>query len=202
MLNWFSKMVDRWTIYWVCAGLLLGGIIHIVTIFALPVVATSSAWERLKQLTTPNQLYVYLGLNQGPAPIPLMAPDIRYAICRFDVSDGPVRVTTQFLDGTWSIALYSTQSANFYTITGLDLKRKDLTMILNRATDGSITTPVAEGAKTSTVTVAVPETQGLLMLRAPVRSQAYELQTNDVLQSSSCGPLREQTPAPGTGADT
>ncbi len=185
----FPRLADHWTLFWAFAGLIFGGIVHIVTIFALPAVASSSAWERISALTEPNQLYVYLGAAQGPAPLPLMAPDIRYAICRYDVSNGPVQISTQFLDGTWSIALYTQRSANFYTITGLDLKRRDLTMILNRAQDGGITTPVSEGAKTSTVTVAVPQPRGLMMLRAPVRSDAYELQTHAVLKGSVCEPF-------------
>ena len=181
------KWPDSWTLYWFVAGALAGCIVHIATVLALPHVATTDAWTSFANKLPTNQLRILPLIEDGKSPIPLMAPDVRYAACKFDLGKDQVRFRTELIGGAWSIALYTSRGANYYTISGAELQRSDIEMVLTLARDQTVAgAPVTEGAKTSTVTVAVPERQGLLLLRAPIPSPAYEPETKKVLAESLC----------------
>lgn len=182
-----------WSLYWAGAGLIAGGILHILLILTLPDSASGSAWKRLETSLPVNALQVIPPVRPGASPLPLLAPDVRYAFCRLDLGDGPVRVVTSLPGGAWSIALYTRDGLNHYTITGLDLRRSDLTMIVTRARgNNAVTLPPTEGATGSTVTVAAPEREGLLVLRAPMVSPADESQIDRIFAGTRCAPSAAQ----------
>jgi len=181
--NWLSNV--NW--FWVVAGLMLGGIIHICAIFTLPYLASSSAWARLESVTPVNTVQVLPPTSPELQLLPLMAPDVRYGLCRYDLTNGPMILRAPLLDRSWSVALYTPLSLNFYAISGADLQRRDVTMILTKSTKGEgANIPLVKGTKTSVITVAVPETTGLVLLRAPVKSQAYEGAIEAALANLSC----------------
>lgn len=190
--HWLGRWFSHWSWFWAGAGLLLGGIIHITTILALPHLSTNSAWQRLSFNTPANDMQVLPPIEPGLEILPLMAPDVRYALCRYDLERGPVIVRAQLLEPTWSIALYTPRSLNFYAITGADLKGSNVTLILTTAEEGGGSNlPFLKGS--GALTVAVPERKGLLLLRAPLRSQAYSPATQAALEQASCRPA--QAPA-------
>ena len=181
--DWLSSV--NW--FWVLAGLLLGGIIHISAIFALPYLASSSAWARLEGVTPLNAPRILPPTSPELQILPLMAPDIRYALCRYDLAEGSMILRAPLLDRSWSIALYTPLSLNFYAISGADLQRSNVTIILTQSKEGEgANIPLVKGAKTSVITVAVPEPNGLLILRAPIKSQAYKSIIEAALANFSC----------------
>jgi len=191
--RWFT----RWSWFWVSAGLLLGGIIHISTIIALPYVSSNSAWERLRINTPANTMQILPPTRPDYQVLPLLAPDVRYGLCRYDVTKGPVVVRAQLLEPTWSVALYTPVSLNFYAITGADIKRNDLVMVLTTAKEGEAASlPLLKGS--GALTVAVPGGKGILLLRAPLRSSAYLPATRAALAQASCRPARQLKKATAT----
>ncbi len=183
-MTWFRGL--NW--FWIAAGLVLGGIVHITTILALPYLASSSAWARLENATPINTLQILPPASPEVQLLPLMAPDVRYALCRYNVTDGPVIVRARLLDRSWSIALYTPHSLNFYAISGADLQRVNVTMIITQTAESEVTKiPLSKGARSSAITVAVPEPEGLLLLRAPLRSTAYLPMTESAFTEMSCG---------------
>ena len=63
----------------------------------------------------------------------MMAPDVRYAFCRFDLANGPVRLNARIADELWLIALYTPDGENFYSVAGADMKRADIDLIIAAA---------------------------------------------------------------------
>lgn len=188
--EWLSRV--NW--FWVVAGLLLGGIIHISAIFALPYLASSSAWARLEGIAPLNTARILPPTSPEQQLLPLMAPDVRYALCRYDLAEGPMILRAPLLDRSWSIALYTPLSLNFYAISGADLQRKNVTIFLTQTNEGEgANIPIEKGAKTSVITVAVPERNGLVILRAPIKSQAYEPMTEAALADLSCETTKKDT---------
>ena len=62
--------------------------------------------------------------------MPMMAPDVRYAVCRYDLSKGPVRLRAQIADGLWLIAFYTPLGENFYAVVGADMKQSEVDLII------------------------------------------------------------------------
>lgn len=182
----------------IAAAVIVAGIIHILAVLGLPYLAENSAWSRLSSLGDANTMLVLPPASASQQTLPLMAPDIRYAFCRYDLSSGPVRLGTQILDDLWMIALYTPHGDNFYTISGGDLKRAKVAMVISTEPETllQLEADASEDAD-NVVIVKAPEPTGIAMIRAPLRGPAYAARTELALKRASCG-LKPQTEITGT----
>jgi uncharacterized membrane protein len=85
-----------------------------------------------------------------------------YAICMFDLREGPVRVTANpQLPGYWSIALYASNSDNFYVINDLQAHGKPVDLWLVSRDSSAEKRAVPAGSEV----VITPSATGLLLMR-------------------------------------
>ena len=91
----------------ILAIFILGAFIHIMAVLSLPYLAPKNAWARISALSDANHMVVRPVASPSHQSLPLMAPDVRYGVCRCYRENGPVRWSTQILDDRWSIAFYS-----------------------------------------------------------------------------------------------
>lgn len=183
----------------VAAVVLLACLIHIVVVLSVPYLASRNAWSRLSRLGETNRLLVLPPPSPTHQSIPFMAPDVRYAICRYDLSEGPVRLSTDIPDDLWLIAFYTPRGDNFYTISGGDIKRTRVEILITTTAEPVLETAI-DGSEESDdlVTVAAPNETGLIMIRAPLHASAYAPRTELALSKASCGQRLVQTqPAQG-----
>jgi uncharacterized membrane protein len=82
--------VTRWFL-WLLGGILLGGVVHLSTVLALPRTAAHDAYARLLPITPVNKV-VPLPTTEA-AVMPFMDPAFATAICRYDLSRGALKLT-------------------------------------------------------------------------------------------------------------
>jgi len=75
-----------------------GAAVHICIILLMPYVSQGSAWVRLADKTTINRLAILPRGPETPGPLAFMAPDVRYAVCRYDLSSGPLQLRSPLPD--------------------------------------------------------------------------------------------------------
>lgn len=169
------------------AVLLLAGLIHVVTVLGMPYLAPRNAWKRLTGLSELNEMLVLPPGRPEHQGLPMMAPDVRYAVCRYDISAGPVRVSTQLLDDLWLIAFYTKDGRNFYTISGEELKREKIEFVISTQSEAifEVGASILDDID-DLVVVAAPEREGIVVIRAPLPGPSYEARTDDALKRSSC----------------
>jgi len=108
------------TLLWILAGLLLGGIIHIVVILSLPLFATHDVWSRITELRATDKAVVLPAATPG-APNPLrLDPEMTYAVCQLDLEFGPGVVNAVMPNAFWSVAIYNRSGAVIYSTTNRD----------------------------------------------------------------------------------
>ncbi|ODT71328.1 MAG: hypothetical protein ABS75_08620 [Pelagibacterium sp. SCN 63-23] len=108
------------TLLWLIGGLLLGGVIHIVTILLLPLLAEETTWTRIAALDAQNKVLVLPQVEAGqPNPLHL-DPELSYGICRVDLDDGPAYLSGVLPDGFWSVAIYDSAGIATYSTTNRD----------------------------------------------------------------------------------
>lgn len=172
-------------------ALVAGGVIHIVATLVVPKLATATAWHRIGASLPANRMMVMPPATPTTQVLPFIGPDVRMAVCRFDVSNGPVSISATLPDRGWTLGLYTPSGDNFYAIPAQDFRRTEIRFVLS---------PPAEkflgmfdwGRPTDTTggTITVPALQGLVMLRAPMRGRAYTSETEAVLARAQCTPHR------------
>ncbi len=175
--------------YFLLLTLVLAGLLHILAILALPHLSSQTAWQRLSKAGEPNTMVRLAPGKDGKQVLPMMAPDIRYAVCRFDLKDGPVRLITPTENDLWVVALYTPSGENFYAVTAEDLVRPLFNLII--ATENQTVIEEGVDAPVEADQVAVvrsPTFQGLAVIRAPLKGQSEAASAEKALANAYCGP--------------
>lgn len=94
----------------------LSGLVHIFAILATPFFANQKIWQNITDEVKPRQL-VPLKTNDDALKLLGQAdPAMAYAICRFDLSNGPVTLTSDGPTDFWQVTIYDTESAVIYSL--------------------------------------------------------------------------------------
>lgn len=108
------------TLLYLLAGLLLGGVIHIIVILILPLFATQDVWSKLTTLSAVNRMQVLADIAVG-SPNPLgLDPELTYAVCQVSLATGPAVVSGVLPDAFWSLAILNRAGIVTYSTTNRD----------------------------------------------------------------------------------
>ena len=108
------------TLLWAIAGVVLGGIIHIVVILSMPLLAEETVWTRVEALQANNRLVVLPPVAPGqPNPLGL-DPELAYGICQINLADGPAYMSGRLPDAFWSLAIVNSAGVVTYSTTNRD----------------------------------------------------------------------------------
>ena len=171
----------------ILTAVLAGGIIHIATTFAITSLGTGSAYRQLRPVLPPNQIVVLPELQAGQQILPYLAPDMLYALCRFDLSGGPVAIKAVLPEAGWSLALYNRQGDNFYAAPGTSQRPVPVAFLLEPASDRLVNLqPGVRKADVESSQVTSPDSEGLVVIRAPLKGIAYQAATLADLKRATC----------------
>jgi uncharacterized membrane protein len=169
----------------VIAAVLLGGVVHICATFAAPVMGTGNAFQQLSGTLPLNKMIVLPPPASGRQILPYLPPDMLYAMCRYELTGGPVSVTAAVTGPGWVLSLHTPQGDNFYALPGQQLRRNEISFLLvpGGTTD---TARVQREASAADTQVASPSPEGLIVIRAPIVGLAWLAETQAILRGSSC----------------
>jgi uncharacterized membrane protein len=190
--------------YVLAVALVGAGIVHIAATLLVPLLATGGAVQRLLADLPPNKMLVLPPVTAESQPLPFMSPDTRVAVCRYDVSGGPVTISALLPDKGWSLGLYTPEGGTFYVVPAQDLRRAEVKFTLVPHGEepsvgflGSSRTSVAEPSQ-----IRVPHHEGLVIVRASLRGLAYKTELEAQLARATCGLQRTTPPGDRTASDS
>ncbi len=169
-----------------------GAAIHICIILIMPYVSKGDAWKRLENSASINQLAVLPDGSSQTRPFAFMAPDVRYAACRYDLTEGPLQLRSPLPNDLWTIALYNRYGENYYLISGRDVQSKAVNLLV--VNDKTIDNEKQEeqnlaqsGSDTlRDITISAPSKTGIIIIRAPVPTPAFNSEVSTQLASATC----------------
>ena len=169
-------------------AVITAAILHIVATLAAPRLAGSTPFSKLAPVVPLHKLLVMPAIAPSTQPLPFMAPDVRYAMCRYDTGKGPVTVSARLPGRGWALALYTPAGDNFYTASGQDGQSTDIVLQLTPVADRFLgLTPEARGKASEAVTsLDIATDKGLIVIRAPDRGLAYRAETDAILKRANC----------------
>ena len=122
------------TLVWLLAGVVLGGVIHLVVILSLPSLAANAAWARVESLDALNKPVVLPAAIAGEPNTLRLDPELAYAVCRLDLRQGPGIVRGSLPLAYWSVAVYGRAGTILYSTTNRDGIGQNLELgIFNKA---------------------------------------------------------------------
>jgi uncharacterized membrane protein len=108
------------------------------------------------------------------------SPDLLYSKCVYDVSAGPLRITTPVPDGYWSMSVYAANTDLVAVVNDRELPERRLDAVL--ALEGQI---VPAGVRV----IRVPAAQGAALFRTLVTEPSAEPALDALRRRGTCGPV-------------
>ncbi|GJE56879.1 MULTISPECIES: DUF1254 domain-containing protein [Methylobacterium] len=173
-------------------GLVLAGIVHIVTVRAIPYFAQGDAFSLARSsesLDHPLRIHS-LAVAGVPAPaeawLPIPDPAVAVGVCAYDLDDGPMRVSARTGALTLSIAVHSRKGA-FYAVTDQAAVRGSLDLvIMTRAQYDEALASEDENQVNRDVRIVAPEREGYAVVRVIAALPSQSAMANDAVDAVSC----------------
>ena len=155
----------RWLL-WLLGGVLLGGIVHLTTILVLPRTATQDAFTRLEPIAPVNRVVPLPPPTAESSVLPFADPAFVAAVCRYDLTDGPLKLTAPVSQAYTSVSFYSRNGIAYYAINDRAAGRRTIELDLMTARQRAQLPDDEEVTAADRLIVESPTATGLIVLRA------------------------------------
>ncbi|HRD78681.1 MAG TPA: hypothetical protein PK264_22540 [Hyphomicrobiaceae bacterium] len=174
----------------IALALVLGAIIHIVATLAVPHIAATTAYRRLSGNLPVNEMRLLARPTPSGQSFPFQSPDVRVAVCRFDIGNAPLSVSAVLPERGWTLTIYSRHGDSVHAIAAQEERSTDIGFRLVQAPEPSLLSMITGGRPVATDTTQVnsPVRDGLIVIRAPVRSASFLPAVEAVLGAARCEP--------------
>lgn len=187
MLKWLVARITSINIPLAAAALFAAAILHILATLATPHLIPTSGYGRLAGDLPENTMQILPVVAPDAQPLPFMSPDARYAICRFDTRNGVVSLSAVLPEPGWVLALFSPAGDNFFTSVASPERRPDVSILLVPGDDTWRSGVQGVGAAvTQENTLTIPANEGIALIRAPDRGEAYRPRAMAELKRATC----------------
>ncbi len=181
---------------WLIGGLLLGGIVHLATVLLLPKLATQDAYARVSALAPVNAVTPLPAPSPDNALLPFMDPAFAAAVCRFDLSRGPMKFSVPISPAYTSVSFYTRSDVAFYAINDRAAGRRVIELDLMTTAQREELPTNEEITAADRLIVASPTTTGLIVIRAFAPEPGLMPQARAALTAAQCRPQEpDQVPA-------
>jgi uncharacterized membrane protein len=179
------SMTIRWLL-WLLAGALLGGIVHLATVLILPATATQDAYSRLSTIAPINAVAAVPPPTPKQAIIPFMDPAFAAAVCRYDLSEGPLKLAVPVHTAYTSVSFYTRRGVAYYAINDRAAGRRVIELDLMTSAQRSELPDDEEITAADRLIVESPTTTGLIMLRALAPEPGLMPVARSALEAARC----------------
>ena len=175
----------RWLL-WIVGGILLGGIVHFGVVLALPSTATQDAFSRLQAITPVNKMVPLPQPTAEKAVMPLMDPAFALAVCRYDLEDGPIKLTAPVSQAYTSVSFYTRRDIAFYAIGDRSAGKHRFELNLMTAEQKAQLPEDEEVTAADRLIITSPTETGLILLRALAPEPGLLPMAREALAQAKC----------------
>jgi uncharacterized membrane protein len=175
----------RWLL-WLLAGALLGGIVHLVTVLVLPATATQDAYARFAVIAPVNAVTPVPPPTPQNAVIPFMDPAFAAAVCRYDLSAGPIKLRVPVSTAYTSVSFYTRRGVAYYAINDRAAGRRVIELDLMTNEQRANLPDDEEVTAADRLIVESPTSTGLILVRALAPETSTMPVAQGALNSARC----------------
>jgi uncharacterized membrane protein len=189
----------RWLLL-IFGGALLGGIVHLATVIILPRTATQDAYARLTPIVPVNTVVALPLPSPEKAVMPFMDPAFATAVCRYDLSQGPLKLTVPVNPAYTSVSFYTRLDVAYYAINDRAAGRRVIELDLMTQAQHEQIPEDEEITAADRLIVDSPTTTGLIAIRAMAPEPGLMPVAQGAVAAARCE--RETAPAPAPSPPT
>ena len=180
-------------VFTIIAGVLLGGVVHLVSVLALPPIATQDPYSRLTPITKLNAVTVLPAADPSNTLMPYLDPAFATAVCRYDLSGGPIKLTVPVSQAYTSVSFYTRNELAYYAINDRSAGKKVIELDLMTEAQHDELPEDEEVTAADRLIIDSPTSTGLIVLKALAAEPGLMPQAQAALNAASCS---VQTEAP------
>ncbi len=170
----------------IVAGVVLGAVVHLVSVLALPRSAAQDAYSRLTPLTKLNAVSALPPADPGTAPMPFLDPAFALAICRYDLAGGPIKLAVPVSQSYTSVSFYTRSEIAYYAINDRSAGRKVIELDLMTEAQHAELPEDEDVTAADRLIIDSPTATGLIVLKALAPEPGLMGQAQASLAASSC----------------
>ncbi len=174
-------------VLWILAGILLGGIVHLSTVLAMPQAARQDAYSRLAPLTPVNAVVSLAAPTPDSAVMPFMDPAFAAAVCRYDLTAGPLKLIAPVSQSYTSVTFYTRKSVAYYAINDRAAGRRTIELDLMTPEQHAQVPEEEDVTAADRLIIESPTTMGLIVLRALAAEPGLMSAARRALAGATCG---------------
>jgi uncharacterized membrane protein len=178
-------------LFTVVAGVVLGLVVHLVSVLALPRIATQDAYSRLTPMTKLNGVTQLPLADPQTSPMPFMDPAFAIAICRYDLAGGPLKLTVPVSQAYTSVSFYTRNEIAYYAINDRSAGKKVIELDLMTEAQHNELPEDEEVTAADRLIIDSPSTTGLIVMKALAAEPGLMPQAQASLQTATCAPQTE-----------
>lgn len=178
-------------LFTIVAGVVLGLVVHLVSVLALPRIATQDAYSRLTPMTKVNGVTQLPLADPNTSPMPFMDPAFALAICRYDLSSGPIKLTVPVSQAYTSVSFYTRNEIAYYAINDRSAGRKVIELDLMTEAQHNELPEDEEVTAADRLIIDSPSTTGLIVMKALAPEPGLMQQAQATLAAATCAPQTE-----------
>lgn len=179
----------RW-LFAILVGLVLAGLVHILTLLAIPSLAPSDAYTRLGAAGPDNAFHLLAPAGDDAAILPGLDPAFLHAACRFDLTRGPLRVRVPARNSFLALSFYTREGVAFFSVNERSAVRGALDLVLSEAGTADADTGPQRGNA-----VTAPGPAGFILVRALVPMPSEKDEIRNTLRGARCEPAGATVPS-------
>jgi uncharacterized membrane protein len=174
---------------WLLGGVLLGGVVHLVTILMLPSMATQDAYSRLTPLAPVNKVVPVPAPAPDKAAMPFMDPAFAMAVCRYDRSHAPLKFSVPISQAYTSVSFYTRSDVAYYAINDRAAGRRVIELDLMTPEQHSDAPESEDTTAADKLVVESPSTTGLIVIKALAAEPGLLAAAQNTLAAAKCQPM-------------
>ncbi|MGA2568274.1 MAG: DUF1254 domain-containing protein [Pseudolabrys sp.] len=180
----------RWLLL-ALGGAVLGGIVHLATIIILPRTTTQDAYSRLQRAAPVDAVTALPAPTPQSAPMPFMDPAFASAVCRYDLSQGPLKLSVPVSLAYTSVSFYTRYDVAYYAINDRAAGRRVIELEL-MTTDQHNQMPEDEDITAADrLIVESPTLTGLIAIRALAPEPGLMPMARSAIAAAKCTQAEE-----------
>src|SRR6476659_3928452 len=180
----------RWLLL-LLAGALLGGVVHLATVIILPRTATQDAYARLTPIAPINTVVALPIPSSEKAIMPFMDPAFASAVCRYDLSEGPLKLTVPVSPAYTSVSFYTRYDVAYYAINDRAAGRRIIELDLMTPAQHEQVPEDEEITAADRLIVESPTSTGLIAIRAMAPEPGLMRVAQGAVAASRCATQAE-----------
>lgn len=173
----------------VLAALILGGIIHIMTVLSVPEFASQDLWHRASTLQSePFEMMVLDDPSSSIKQFPGLDPSFVYGLCLADVKNGPVQMKGDMGDAFWSLSYIDVHSRVQFSLSR-GTSSRELNVVLSSKAQQRLLAEQPGLVDETSIFITAKDSKGLLVVRQFVGRESDRADRARKLGQLRCKPV-------------